>query len=97
MNIIYMAAGNGRRFAESVKHQGKEEENKLLYPYKGKALYRHTLDRILETGEAAEIYVVSQYPQLLEEIKELPVTPVYSPRSKDGASFTIQALSLIHI
>ena len=60
---------------------------KLLYPYKGKALYRHTLDRILETGEAAEIYVVSQYPQLLEEIKELPVTPVYSPRS----------LSLIHI
>ena len=91
MNIIYMAAGNGRRFAESVKHQGKEEENKLLYPYKGKALYRHTLDRILETGEAAEIYVVSQYPQLLEEIKELPVTPVYSPRSKDGASFTIQA------
>lgn len=38
INIIYMAAGNSRRFGS----------NKLFYEIDGKTMYRHVLDRLLE-------------------------------------------------
>lgn len=43
--VIYMAAGNSRRFGS----------NKLLYPFEGKPLYRHTLDRLLELQAEAGV------------------------------------------
>ncbi len=92
--VIYMAAGNGRRFARKAREQGEKQENKLLFPYKGKPLYRHVLERLVKLknqGEEIEIYLVSQYRELLEGSRELPVVPVYSPESPRGASYSIRA------
>lgn len=66
--LIYMASGFGNRFGE----------NKLLKLYEGKPLYRHGLDMFLELKrelEAEEIHleiiVVSQYPEILREGRNL--------------------------
>ncbi len=66
--VIYMASGFGSRFGA----------NKLLHPYQGKPLYRHALDmflalkRELEEKEIQiEIIVVSRYPELLREGRQL--------------------------
>ena len=92
--VIYMAAGNGRRFASRARELGEGQENKLLFSYRGKPLYRHVLERLAQLkslGEDIEIYLVSQYPGLLEESRELPVIPVYSPESPRGASYSVRA------
>lgn len=92
--VIYMAAGNGRRFADETEKRSGRRENKLLRPYKGKPLYRHGLERLAELKEEGlklEIYLVSQYRELLEDAKDLPALPVYSPESRNGASYTVRA------
>ncbi len=85
IGIIYMAAGNSRRFGT----------NKLLYPLNGKELFRHCLERIrtvcAEFPEM-ELFVVSQYREILEYIsEEETLHPVYSPDSSKGISYTIRA------
>ena len=61
-----MAAGNSRRFGN----------NKLLFPWKGKTMYRHGLDLLLELKkemkEQLSVIVVTQYPEILEEVQKLP-------------------------
>ena len=61
-----MAAGNSRRFGS----------NKLLFPWKGKTMYRHGLDLLLELKkemkEQLSVIVVTQYPEILEEVQKLP-------------------------
>ena len=41
IHIIYMAAGNSRRFGS----------NKLFYELDGKPMYRHMLERLIETND----------------------------------------------
>ena len=84
-----MAAGNSRRFGS----------NKLLFPWKGKTMYRHGLDLLLELKkemkEQLSVIVVTQYPEILEEVQKLPeaseVQVVFCKESHLGASYTIKA------
>ena len=65
IHVIYMAAGNSRRFGS----------NKLLYLYEGKPLYRHGLELLLklkqEMGEKLTVTVVTQYAEILEEVQDI--------------------------
>ncbi len=82
--IIYLAAGSGRRFGE----------NKLFYELEGKSLYRHLLERLISAASRHRdwsIFVVSRYPELLEELKEFPVTGIYCKESIEGISRSIGA------
>lgn len=92
IHVIYMAAGNSRRFGS----------NKLLYMLDGKVLYRHTLDRlielqteVLETGRSNtdpfDIIVVTQYEEIRKELEDLPVRSVFSLESRLGVSYTVKA------
>lgn len=81
--MIYMAAGNSRRFGS----------NKLFYPIDGKPMYRHVLERlaaICERHSDWEIVLVSQYEELLEQGRTFAHRTVFSPESRDGASWTIK-------
>ena len=88
VTILYLAAGNSRRFGE----------NKLLYPLDGKAVYRHLLDRLAQIAgrhENWELLVVTQYERILEELAPLVkagrLQTVFSPDSEKGISYTIRA------
>ena len=92
IHVIYMAAGNSRRFGS----------NKLLYLYEGKPLYRHGLELLLklkqEMGEKLTVTVVTQYPEILEEVQDIfercgmtGMHAVFCEESRMGASYTIRA------
>lgn len=89
MQLIYLAAGNSRRFGG----------NKLLYELDGKPLYRHLLDRLIRIcrrHESWEILVVTQYDEIYDVVgrmgaSEMPVHPVFSPDSRKGASYSVRA------
>lgn len=78
IRVIYLAGGNSRRFPC----------NKLLYEYEGRPLFYHGLGQLLKLN--VDIFVVSQYLEVLDQIKE-NVHKVYSPLSKEGISYSIQA------
>ena len=83
-HIIYLAAGNSRRFGE----------NKLLYCFDGKPLYRYGFDMLQEVCREREdcmLYVVSQYEEILRYSGEQNIIAVNSPKSKEGMSYTIKA------
>lgn len=82
--IIYLAAGNSRRFGS----------NKLLSMYEGKHLFRHGLDMLAALCKKHSDYVltvVSQYPQILDWAEGKGIRTVYSPESRKGMSYTIKA------
>ena len=92
IHVIYMAAGNSRRFGS----------NKLLYLYEGKPLYRHGLELLLELkqemGEKLTVTVVTQYAEILEEVQDIfercgmaGMQAVFCEESRLGASYTIRA------
>lgn len=91
IHVIYMAAGNSRRFGR----------NKLLVSLHGKPLYRHTLDLLLDRQRAwagrcpITITVVTQYEQILRELGDRSgqegLSVVYCADSKKGVSYTIRA------
>lgn len=91
MHVIYMAAGNSRRFGR----------NKLLVSWHGKPLYRHTLDLLLDRQRAwagrcpITITVVTQYEEILRELGDRSgqegLSVVYCADSKKGVSYTIRA------
>lgn len=88
VTVLYLAAGNGRRFGE----------NKLLYPLDGTAMYRHLLDRLIRIvgkHENWSLLVVTQHTGILEQllplVKEGRLRTVYSPDSEKGISYTIRA------
>jgi len=84
VHIIYMAAGNSRRFGN---------DNKLLAEYDGKPLFRHGLDTLIGLVEEGipdaqlSLTVVSQFEEILEYAGDYAVA---SPESVNGASFTIR-------
>ena len=92
IHVIYMAAGNSRRFGS----------NKLLYLYEGKPLYRHGLELLLKLkqkmGEKLTVTVVTQYAEILEEVQDIfercgmaGMQAVFCEESRLGASYTIRA------
>ena len=92
IHVIYMAAGNSHRFGN----------NKLLYLYEGKPLYRHGLELLLklkqEMGEKLTVTVVTQYAEILEKVQDIfercgraGMQAVFCEESRLGASYTIRA------
>ena len=81
-SLIYLAAGNSRRFGK----------NKLLVEWKGRPLYEYGLNTLKEAVKDrtdSEILLVSQYPNILQAHPE--VVCVYSPKSTEGLSWSIRA------
>lgn len=81
IRMIYLAAGNSRRFGE----------NKLLYELDGKPMYRHLLERLERIAGRHpewELIAVSQYEEIIEAF---PERSVYCEESVKGASFSIRA------
>ena len=92
IHIIYMAAGNSRRFGS----------NKLFYELDGKPMYRHLLDRLAEIknrynksksdSQTIDITVVTRYREILDYCACIPdCHAVLSPDSEKGISYTIKA------
>ncbi|RGK41543.1 nucleotidyltransferase family protein [Agathobacter rectalis] len=92
IHIIYMAAGNSRRFGS----------NKLLYELDGKPMYRHLLDHLVEIKDrynklksdspVIDITVVTRYREILDYCSSiLDCHAVLSPDSEKGISYTIKA------
>lgn len=92
IHIIYMAAGNSRRFGS----------NKLLYELDGKPMYRHLLDHLVEIKDrynklksdspVIDITVVTRYREILDYCSSIPdCLAVLSPDSEKGISYTIKA------
>ena len=82
--LIYLAAGNSRRFGKG---------NKLLWPIEGKRMYLHLLERLERIEKRHfewELLVVTQYPEIMEEAENLGVKTVFSPESYKGASWTVK-------
>lgn len=102
IHIIYMAAGNSRRFGS----------NKLFYELDGKPMYRHLLERLIEIKDrynklkkagkktknaesnnpVIDITVVTRYREILDYFSSIPdCHAVLSPDSEKGISYTIKA------
>lgn len=89
VGIIYLAAGNSRRFGT----------NKLLYELQGKPMYQHLLLRLFHLCKDFpqwKIAVVTQYEEIYGQIAAMekegfPVQAVFSPDSKKGAAYSIRA------
>ena len=86
INIIYLAAGNSRRY----------KGNKLLDNINGKEMYRHTLDILLDyvsQKENISLVVVTQYAPIMEYVSQRAdwkVVITYSPQSVNGMSYSIK-------
>ena len=81
--FVLLAAGNSRRFGE----------NKLLYKLNEKPMYRHVVEEVDKIENQSLFYkkvVVSQYPQILENLKEEGYIAVQNDESKLGISRSIQ-------
>ena len=102
VTLIYLAAGNSRRFGESIrllkekKHLMPEEvpENKLLFSIEGKPMYLHLLERLVKLCNrhaSWEVLVVTQYEEILEMARRLGIRAVFSPDSQKGASWSVKA------
>ena len=102
IHIIYMAAGNSRRFGS----------NKLFYELDGKPMYRHLLDHLIEIKDRynkikkagkktknaksnsplIDITVVTRYREILDYCSGISdCHAVLSPDSEKGISYTIKA------
>ena len=95
IHIIYMAAGNSRRFGS----------NKLFYELDGKPMYRHLLERLVEIKDrynklknaesnnpVIDITVVTRYREILDYCSSIPdCHAVLSLDSEKGISYTIKA------
>lgn len=95
IHIIYMAAGNSRRFGS----------NKLFYELDGKPMYRHLLERLIEikdrynnlenaesNSRVIDITVVTRYREILDYCSSIPdCHAVLCPDSEKGISYTIKA------
>ena len=80
--IIYLAAGNSRRFGT----------NKLFYKINDKELYRYGLDNLIKLASMrndCKLIVVTQYFEITKAYPDLDY--VYSSKCKDGISYSIKA------
>ncbi len=83
--LVLLAAGLSRRFGA---------ENKLLIDWRGKPLYRHTLDRLerlwQERPTAYTLLVVTQYPEIAAHCAGRGIPCVHNPRAAEGISTSLQ-------
>lgn len=87
IHIVYMAAGNSRRFGK---------ENKLLQNWQGKPLYLHTFEKLLrirkKDPQNISLTVVTQYPEIYQKMQKYSgVYAVFCEESRFGVSYTIKA------
>ena len=94
IHIIYMAAGNSRRFGS----------NKLFYELDGKPMYRHLLERLIEIKDrynklknaesnnpVIDITVVTRYREILDYCSSIPdCHAVLSPDSEKAGIMAVQ-------
>lgn len=85
IHAILLAAGNSRRF----------DGNKLLYPYRGKPMYRHILERISEAAVSEECkmgirVLISQYEEILKEGREEGYLCLKNTKPEQGISRSIR-------
>jgi molybdenum cofactor cytidylyltransferase len=90
IEIIYLAAGNSRRFGS----------NKLCYELNNRPMYQYgleTLENVLEKVEETSLTVVTEFPEIREYVMQMKkhwkdrVRMVGSPNRKMGISYSIQA------
>ena len=90
IKMIYLAAGNSRRFGS----------NKLYYEISGKPMFRYeleTLEKVLEENPDTVLTVVTEYPLVREYVQKREkiwngrMTAVGSPEHEKGISYSIQA------
>ena len=69
IHMIYLAAGNSRRF----------QDNKLLYNYQGQPLYRYGFNQLLKllSNDNYTLDVVTQYPEIIFDIKQFNYPRLY--------------------
>lgn len=79
VSAILLAAGNGTRFGG----------NKLLEFYEGKALFEHTLQKVL-AFPFHQVILVTQYLEIADQVKGRPVELVFNPNPERGISSSIQ-------
>lgn len=79
VSAILLAAGNGSRFGG----------NKLLESYEGKALYEHTLQKVLASS-FKQVILVTQYSEIANRVRGMPVELVVNPNPERGISSSIQ-------
>ena len=83
-HILLMASGNSRRFGE----------NKLLQMFRGKPLYRHSLDLLAELTAkrpGCQVTVISRYDCIRQDAQALGFTALDCPDSHLGQAHTIVA------
>lgn len=84
VHMIYMAAGNSRRF----------HGNKLLYPIQEKPLYRYGLETLIEVQKkylGTTLTVVVQEQSIYDSLLKDGIQAIYNPNSRNGVSYTIKA------
>lgn len=81
--MILLAAGFSRRFGE----------NKLLYPFEGKELYRHIFDRLCRLTEKSTQYdlrVVTQFEEIRAYAQKQGIPCVWNDHSCEGISSSLK-------
>lgn len=78
---ILLAAGLSRRFGE----------NKLLYPVKGKKLYRYSLERMAALAEKRQerLVVVTSHEAIRQELAGTKAEVVWNPKAETGIASSI--------
>lgn len=82
ISAIVVAAGSSTRMGA---------KNKLLLPYKGKALFLHIIDALLPS-KISEIVVVTGHEseKIEKQLKDRNVKTTYNPNFKNGLTSSIQ-------
>jgi molybdenum cofactor cytidylyltransferase len=78
---ILLASGFSKRFGE---------KNKLLAPFRGKALARHTLDLVCGLGCFRRIFFVAAGDAVCDLARGLPLTPVRNEHPERGQAESIR-------
>lgn len=90
IQMIYLAAGNSRRFGS----------NKLYYEINGRPMFQYgleTLEKVMEKNPDTFLKVVTEYPLIREYVQKRKkiwkerITHVGSPEHEKGISYSIRA------
>lgn len=87
-HLVFLAAGLSRRFGAG---------NKLLYPYCGMPLYRHTLDKLEQLqDETTRLLVMTNTPEIQRHCEDRAIPCKPSPNAHLGIAHTLHS-ALAHI